>query len=591
MWRQVDEYMGDVLVASPTDSNGRGIRLSVECIEDIPEGATAYLLWSHRATDERGTEAFERAGDAFAITYPAAMQQQGTVDAQIVLSLGEGVSISTRVFQIRVERDVCGGLEHEDGFTLFIEAIRAYENINELSDAAVASANAAAASASRAVDSVNAALGELQKLLDEGIVGGEGAQGPKGDKGDPFTFEDFTPEQLVALKGEKGDKGDDGDDGAPGAKGDPGVNGTNGEDGVGIAKLEQIATSAADGGVSIWEATLTNGETYQFQVRNGSKGSPGTGGTSGGSGADGVGIASVVQTSSSTESGGENVITVTLTNGTSSTFSVHNGAQGATGAAGAAGAQGVKGDAFTYDDFTEAQLAALKGDKGDKGEPFTYADFTASQLAALKGEKGDKGDALTYSDFTPEQLASLKGERGEKGEPGSTGATGATGAAFTYDMFTAEQLAALKGEKGDDGDPGATGPAGVGVPAGGTAGQALVKLSNRDYSTYWVDFYSKAQIDNMVGDISSALGSVTGLVWMASIAQKIFALDQQRAALGAKCAQCGIEGIDGSSSLYAIMKALYKKAMGWDMVFQPGFTIMPTSCGFGMTSPKTEDRL
>lgn len=30
----------------------------------------------------------------------------------------------------------------------------------------------------------------------------------KGDKGDPFTYNDFTPEQLALLKGEKGDKGD-----------------------------------------------------------------------------------------------------------------------------------------------------------------------------------------------------------------------------------------------------------------------------------------------------------------------------------------------------------------------------------------------
>ena len=30
----------------------------------------------------------------------------------------------------------------------------------------------------------------------------------KGEKGDPFTYEDFTPEQLEALKGEKGDVGD-----------------------------------------------------------------------------------------------------------------------------------------------------------------------------------------------------------------------------------------------------------------------------------------------------------------------------------------------------------------------------------------------
>ena len=40
--------------------------------------------------------------------------------------------------------------------------------------------------------------------------------GEKGDKGDPFTYEDFTPEQLASLKGDKGDKGTDGKDGADG---------------------------------------------------------------------------------------------------------------------------------------------------------------------------------------------------------------------------------------------------------------------------------------------------------------------------------------------------------------------------------------
>ena len=33
-----------------------------------------------------------------------------------------------------------------------------------------------------------------------------GLKGDKGDKGDPFTYSDFTAEQLAALKGEKGDK-------------------------------------------------------------------------------------------------------------------------------------------------------------------------------------------------------------------------------------------------------------------------------------------------------------------------------------------------------------------------------------------------
>ena len=51
----------------------------------------------------------------------------------------------------------------------------------------------------------------FQAKLDAGILKGDtGAVGAKGDKGNAFTYEDFTPEQLLALKGEKGDKGDPG---------------------------------------------------------------------------------------------------------------------------------------------------------------------------------------------------------------------------------------------------------------------------------------------------------------------------------------------------------------------------------------------
>ena len=62
---------------------------------------------------------------------------------------------------------------------------------------------------------------------EKGDVGPQGLQGEKGDvgeKGDPFTYNDFTPEQLANLKGEKGDKGDIGETGPqgdPGPKGDP----------------------------------------------------------------------------------------------------------------------------------------------------------------------------------------------------------------------------------------------------------------------------------------------------------------------------------------------------------------------------------
>lgn len=54
---------------------------------------------------------------------------------------------------------------------------------------------------------------------------------PRGEKGDAFTYNDFTPEQLAALK-VKGDKGDKGDPGAKGDKGDKGEDGYTPEKGV-----------------------------------------------------------------------------------------------------------------------------------------------------------------------------------------------------------------------------------------------------------------------------------------------------------------------------------------------------------------------
>lgn len=126
-----------------------------------------------------------------------------------------------------------------------------------------------------------------------------------------------------------------------------------------------------------------------------------------------------------------------------------------------------------------------KGDKGDKGDAFTYDDFTPEQLAALKGEKGDKGDkgdAFTYDDFTPEQLASLKGEKGDKGDPGEPGSPGAaagfgsvtasidantgtpsvevtasgsnTSKNFAFAFHNLKGSAGQQGEKGDKGDKG-----------------------------------------------------------------------------------------------------------------------------------------
>lgn len=48
---------------------------------------------------------------------------------------------------------------------------------------------------------------------DTGERGEAGQKGDKGDKGDPFTYADFTAEQLESLRGPKGDKGDPGEGG------------------------------------------------------------------------------------------------------------------------------------------------------------------------------------------------------------------------------------------------------------------------------------------------------------------------------------------------------------------------------------------
>ena len=55
--------------------------------------------------------------------------------------------------------------------------------------------------------------GTEQEWLDS-LKGLQGPQGEPGPKGAPFTYADFTPDQLEALKGPKGDKGEDGRDGA-----------------------------------------------------------------------------------------------------------------------------------------------------------------------------------------------------------------------------------------------------------------------------------------------------------------------------------------------------------------------------------------
>lgn len=129
----------------------------------------------------------------------------------------------------------------------------------------------------------------------------------------------------------------------------------------------------------------------------------------------------------------------------------------------------MRGEPFTYDDFTEEQLAALtgpKGDKGDKGdrgergekgEQGERGERGERGLDGQKGDKGDKGDAFTFQDFTPEQLLSLKGEKGDKGDRGEQGIQGAQGERGERGYDGAQGIQGERGEKGDRGEQGIQG--------------------------------------------------------------------------------------------------------------------------------------
>lgn len=87
-------------------------------------------------------------------------------------------------------------------------------------------------------------------------------RGPKGDKGDPFTYEDFTPEQLESLKGPKGDTGETGPKGEPGPvgpQGEPGVPGPAGETGP-------IGPAGPKGDDTVWLGDTEPSEEYNVWI-------------------------------------------------------------------------------------------------------------------------------------------------------------------------------------------------------------------------------------------------------------------------------------------------------------------------------------
>lgn len=282
---------------------------------------------------------------------------------------------------------------------------------------------------------------EVESAL-ENNKGEKGDPGAKGDKGD------------TGATGPQGPKGDKGDTGAQGAKGDTGE---QGEPGKLYIVNDTPASIAVDGfyknafgdgpypAVGDYVVSGVTGDVMKIKTYNENAVFPGGGGYTIYTTLDSAGAPQAVIYGKITGAKGD------------------KGDPGAKGETGAKGDKGDKGDAFTYDDFTAEQLAALKGEKGDTGAPGAKGDPGEKGDPGAKGEqgtKGDKGDPFTYADFTAAQLAALKGEKGDPGTKGDKGDPGPQGAQGPQGEKGETGPQGAQGPKGDKGDPGAQGEKG-----------------------------------------------------------------------------------------------------------------------------------
>ena len=234
-----------------------------------------------------------------------------------------------------------------------------------------------------------------------------------------------------------------------------------------IKKIEQTTTSIESGGINVITITTGNGTT-SFEVRNGSKGEQGEKGEKGDKGEKGEkgeqGTQGIQGAKGDTGSKGERGlqgergekgdmgsigrISISVDNTTgapSATATASNAADGSTdiyfsfkGIKGEKGEKGERGEQGLQGERGEQGFPGndgAKGDKGDKGDAFKYSDFTEEQLAALKGDKGDIG------------LTGPQGETGPvgpQGETGPVGPQGVKGDPFTYSDFTEAQIKELQ---------------------------------------------------------------------------------------------------------------------------------------------------
>lgn len=237
-------------------------------------------------------------------------------------------------------------------------------------------------------------------------------QSSPGPRGKPFLYEDFTQEQLEALRGPQGIQGETGPQGEQGPQGIQGETGAQGPQGI--------------------------------------QGEPGRNGTDGRDGVDGQSATiHVSRTVTVTPDTPASVINEGTELDARLVFHIpqgvtgERGPQGAQGLQGPQGEQGPKGDTGERGPRGERGYQGLQGETGPQGPQGEKGD---------KGAKGDRGPQGLTGETGPQGPAGPQGEKGDKGDRGPIGPQG------------------IQGETGEQGPSGTAATISVGTVTTGAPG-------------------------------------------------------------------------------------------------------------------------
>ena len=425
-----------------------------------------------------------------------------------VLSVAGQVKAEVNLYNVNTEKLTTFG------FIIDVEAASVIDQVIEQSDYFTALTNLVSkAIASGTAVKIVGYVSNVSELptsgVDVGSLYGVGADAPydyygwdgnkwtnngqiKGPKGDPFTYADFTEEQLAALKGPKGDIGEQGPQGDQGPIGNTGSPAGFGTPTASATQLEPNAEPTV--------AVETSGENtskifnFVFGIPKGAKGDTGEKGATGEKGPQGPqGVQGEKGEKGDTGSGF--AVLGYFANVSLLQTNVSNPSAG--------DAYGV-GENDPYDIYiwdgknsqwvNNGQLQGAKGDKGETGSPAGFGTPTASatQLepnaeptVAVEASGEDTSKIFNFVFGIPKGAKGDTGEKGAQGPQGDQGiqgpkgAKGDTGPYFTP-AVSAEGIiswsnnggldnpasVSIKGPQGDTGAKGDPGIQGEQGPAG-----------------------------------------------------------------------------------------------------------------------------